>query len=388
MTNEGVPLVGATQRVSRVHGVRRYLTAQAPAPGWVGLFVPCLLLVALRAPSQGSAPPERVIHLWVDPVYGDDGGTGSTTGGAPLLNPPGYVGCANEPWSGNPAARPNSVLDHAQGSAPLLHAPWPFKTITKAISYIPTLPFTDPTTGIVWRYAIVHLLPGLYARSNVTMAHESGLQPNGETFPIRLPPYVSVQGTSALNTVLWLGSVSYGGPAFEFGRRTNDAGVQLSYFSTGEGTFIDKLAIYGAKDGGTNTRPMPDAAIALYPDVSSRPMITNCFIFASQVGIAVAASRPADPVPLVVHDGTAIINCTFAFNGCGIWNGQLNADGISPQSGGMIGYSKLIVVNNVFDAGIDSLAGNLLYHAAWLSCPRVGDLFSVKATSKVSPRRT
>ena len=86
-----------------------------------------------------------------------------------------------------------------------------------------------------WEYAIIHVLPGLYARDKAygpvvgTHNPDNGLQPNGEKFPIYLPPRVSIQGTSALNTVFDVTSPEddIAGPAFEFGtsRSTDAVGV-------------------------------------------------------------------------------------------------------------------------------------------------------------------
>jgi hypothetical protein len=100
-----------------------------------------------------------------------------------------------------PARRASSGLD-------LKHVPYPFKTITAAVQYIrdnqpgADLPYTSSTTPPVeWSYAVIHLLPGIYG-PGTSIDEGSRLPRNGETFPIVLPPRVSLQGTSALDTIL------------------------------------------------------------------------------------------------------------------------------------------------------------------------------------------
>lgn len=286
--------------------------------------------------------PDRVVHLWVDPVYGDD-----TC--ASMLNPsPSYLDCA-----GNASyTSPLSVTDPAMGGAYLLHASAPFKTVTAAIGYIKAitnggLPHT--VSGVIWKYAIIHCLPGLYGPASSVANTDIGLFANGETFPIHLPPGVSVQGTSALNTVfnLFSDQTNLGtGPAFEFG--VHDSGGTAI---NGVGSFIDRVSIHEATEPRSTDRSTY-AAIYIGPEVSSRPTISNCFLFHNNIGIAIAASYAGnpDPNPTVAHHGTTIVNNTFAFNYVGLWNGQdAHCSGGCQQ--GSVGASRLIVLNNIFDSG-------------------------------------
>lgn len=65
-------------------------------------------------------------------------------------------------------------------------------------------------------------------------------------------------------------------------------------------------------------------------------------MFRNVVGISVLASLDG----IVRHDGVTIINNTFAFNYLGIYNGQTK-----PSAGGrVVGISRLIVHNNIFDS--------------------------------------
>ena len=119
--------------------------------------------------------PDRVAHLWVDPKYGDD-----------------MAAAAN-----NPLVPPVDVADPTFGV--LLNKPWPFKTVTEAVNSIPVLPYVG--TYARWTHAIIHALPGMYARTRVTTPNallypDNGLEPNGETFPILLPKVVVEAGVS------------------------------------------------------------------------------------------------------------------------------------------------------------------------------------------------
>ncbi|HHI79140.1 MAG TPA: hypothetical protein ENK02_04105, partial [Planctomycetes bacterium] len=295
------------------------------------------------APLAAQSSPELVTHFYVDPHYGSDSNVGNSPG-APWNNPRCTNGCSTATNLCNP-------VDVAlQSGAVLRNNPWPFKTINGpngALASIPSggLPYTSPVTGVTTRYVIIHLMPGLYARTNAFGSSprnpDNGLKPNGEVFPIHLPKGVSIQGTSALNTVFCLGDGqnSGKGPAFEFG--TGNA--------TGEGTFIDSIAIYGAlKDDGVGKDA---SAIYLSPNVASSPTITNCFFYGNVCGIGVEGDINAGKV----HDGTKIFNNTFAYNKLGIWNGSKAPD----SSGFHIGYSKLILVNNIFDLNPPPSTNNL-----------------------------
>lgn len=241
-------------------------------------------------------------------------------------------------------ATPLDAFDLAQGGAPLLHASAPFKTVTAAVAYIKFvtanqgLPYTT-TIGYVWKYAIIHCLPGVYGRfANPNNHPDTGLEFNGETFPIHLPAGVSVQGTNALNTVfcLWDG-LGNDGPAFEFGVFDAD-----DMPINGVHTFIDRISIYGAIIDNS-ADPGDAAAIVIRDAVASRPTITNCFLFRNVVGVSVLASLDES----VQHHGVTIVNNTFAFNNLGIYNGQQKP----PEGQPLVkGISKLIVHNNIFDS--------------------------------------
>jgi hypothetical protein len=155
---------------------------------------------------------------------------------------------------------------------------------------------------------------------------------------------VSIQGTSALNTVFSLAEPAEpgAGPAFEFGVR-DSSNLPIN----GQGTFIDRISIYGATVR-TQTVPQTFAAIYIAEQEPSRPTITNCFIFRNGIGIAICATRDG-VTPAVRHDGTTIVNNTFAFNECGVWNGQMPYAFTPPQTPHVFGVSRPILINNLFD---------------------------------------
>ncbi|MGE0142112.1 MAG: hypothetical protein AB7I19_11960 [Planctomycetota bacterium] len=307
-----------------------------------------------------AAQTERVIHLWVDPIYGDD-----LT--AADWNPGGANRCTATEQT------PVDVVDAGTGAV-LLHASNPFKTITAAVRSIEdsvtVLPFTSPTTGVTWRYAIIHLMPGRYARGD-GLSPDNGIRANGETFPIRLPRNVSIQGTSVLNTVVDFQATGASslGPAFEFGvfvdpstgsRVLSDHPNAHPY--DGASTFINGVTFVGVEGGGSSSEfNERRSAIFLCSDVPSKPTISNCVFVTNEVGIMVSApssmAGPQPPnspegLPTGFHDGATILNCTFAWNRIGLWSGQCG-DSFrgTPPPVQSFGFSRLVILNNIFDSG-------------------------------------
>lgn len=322
----------------------------------------CLFVIAgwglvQVAGAQESPPPDRVFHLWVDPVYGRDTP-------APVQNPqPSASICPG----GSPPNLPPDVRDGS--GLPLLHAPWPFKTVTSAIQYLcanspngqanPPLPYISNFGGNTFtiRAAVIHLLPGIYARAGVTDQH-SGIIGNGEIFPIKLPKFVSVRGTSALNTVfiggnsITVGSSDGYGPFFAFGDPSAYGGP-----ITGEGCFIDKIAMVNAMHVNIennyywNQWGRTAVAIVGGPNFSCKPTITNCLFLRNAIGVAVGALNDA-----ARHDGVTLVNNTFVANYIGVWNGMANGRySITNQVN--IGHSQLVLVNNIFDSAVFYGAG-------------------------------
>lgn len=364
----------------------------------------CLCAASSLDAMPPQTPNEHVIHLWVGPHYGDD----ALAAGAGTMNPNGAntivmaAGCftsgctcgtGTTPCCQPAGLRPNDVLDPT-GNV-LVHAPYPFRTITAAVAYInaipgligaaagtPPLPYTSPTTGKIWKRAIIHLLPGLYSAdlpAGYNNHHpDNGLVPNGETFPILLPPGVSVQGCNALNTFFDLrGSV-----AFLFGVFVDPATGQRvpgtaanSVPVNGEDSSITRITFFGAgPDTSTPSNPLgtTQGAIVIDDEVSSAPTITNCVFLRNKIGILVNAAAgptglPNDPDPPLdgsaIHDGLTIVNNTFVWNVVGIWNGQLADLPLSnPGVEFVFGWSKLNVINNLFDRTVPGFNLTLQTH--------------------------
>jgi len=277
-----------------------------------------------------------VIHLWVDPRFGSDALAVQQNPGPNAA--PGSLCLPNQ-------TAPNSVLDPNQNNAVLLHASWPFKTVTAAVAYIRSinpaatqpLPYLSPVTGISWEYAIIHCLPGVYSKA--LHYPDNGIQGNGETFPIELPNRVSIQGTSALNTLFDLRGdedPNNIGPIFQFGVMRGNEPI------AGEDCFISTVSLTGARDRHPDSRA--SCAVLLEKNIPASPTFTNCFLFKNEIGVLVTASNSGD----ITHDGTTFFHNTFAFNRCGLWNGQVDQLRTLPPSSR--GLSELIVVNNIFDA--------------------------------------
>jgi hypothetical protein len=294
--------------------------------------------LAARVDAQ-TEPPRRVAHLWVDGRNGDDAQATSNNPRLVTLCPsPSTNGCTTSiPCPASTTFKPNDELFQEK---PLLHAPWPYKTITAAITYITSLPggglpYTSPVTGVVWEYAIIHLLPGRYSSRTQVDPH-NGLTGNAETFPIRLPNRVSIKGTSTLNTYFELyqdATRRTNGPVFEFG---------ATAATTGEHCFIDSVSILGAPftPDPLNPEHRKQSAIHMDPAFRSKVTISNCWIYANGVGILVDAP---EVLPGTWHE-VILVNNTFVWNDCAIWNGQ------TVRGNQSIGWSKLALVNNIIDA--------------------------------------
>lgn len=294
-----------------------------------------------------------MLHLWVDPYFGDDvladDDLVQNPGGFGSLNPDGTDSFTWCPPQAIPP-RPHQVVN-AAGNV-LLHAPHPFKTITAAVNYIVAtnpsgaapLPAPGGISGFDWQHAIIHLMPGRYGQSPLPSPPQQtfGDPENGETFPIHLPPNVSVQGTSALNTQLVL--TDGNAPAFEFGVNQFFASAQRTVAINGVNTFIDGVTITG---GVENVREISATraqmcGVWIADDVASRPTITNCIVHGLWVGVGIGASLE----PGVEHHGVTLVNNTIAWNRIGLWNG-VDADSAAV---GATGRSRINVLNCLFDA--------------------------------------
>ncbi len=141
----------------------------------------------------------------------------------------------------------------------LQHAPYSFKTVGGALTWITKFPFTSTNSGkrLPWAnpdfsnpsytidYIVIHCLPGLYGPTinpQKAIDPKSGLRWNGEVFPLDIPQRVSIQGTSALDTI-FDARCKDGAPntsIFHIGFYNPDLGHQFEF------TFIDGVTIRGS----------------------------------------------------------------------------------------------------------------------------------------------
>ncbi|MCB9917201.1 MAG: hypothetical protein H6832_02200 [Planctomycetes bacterium] len=316
-------------------------------------------LLAQEGPETG-----RVIHLWVDPHYGNDTLAASNA----LDSNPSCSGGANGCISGE--CLPNDVTDPHQPGEVLLHAPWAFRTVTAAIAYIPTLPVTSSLTGARWDYAVIHCLPGLYAArsqqgnsgglvydtaTDQYYHRSNGQVANGETFPIRIPDRVSIQGASALNTVFFGNYVTTIPPIADV--HCFQYGTPGAKPSTGYGSFINSVAICGFRWGGFSmTANRVGCAVYMGRDVETQPTISNNFIYCNEVGIVMDA--PYQDGTITDWHKPVIVNNTIAWNRCGVWNGMSEATGTSYGRGAPVQFNNIIDCSPPFPVATDIVSRN------------------------------
>lgn len=324
----------------------------------IGISLLLLGVTTLTSPAvaQGTPPIRNdfVFHVYVDPLFGDDAL-------AMQFNPNG-----TDPQHTPPA--PLSVHPHIDNDPSSLtygehtitgflqHAPYPFRTLSGgasgngALNYIATriggLP-TGTTPNIT--NVVIHCLPGLYGpRLATPIDSVSGLPFNGEQFPIVLDqPFVSLQGTSALDTVFDARATSTTILRIERYTSVNP------YFPD---AFVDGIAFRNARIGSTTGSGAAIWLRGLTPICASLEFgftITNCFFQGNAVGIAVDSNGINIPnVCLQSSTGVnRIFNNTFAWNSIGIWQGNLGSPGGSVQ----IHYSA--IANNIFDLSSPPVPG-------------------------------
>lgn len=274
----------------------------------------------------------RVFHLDVDPIHGDD-----TL--AMALNPRGTG--SFRPLQVHPAS-PALIRGELQQAA------YSFRTVTAAIAWVnslasgggPPLPWTNAATAQTIRHVVIHCRPGLYGprRFDAPSNEEdfdaaSGLPWNGETFPIHLPGRVSIQGTSALDTIFdarnYRLDVAGGRNLFWFQLTGTEPETAF------DESFIDSIAMRGCR----YAEQTPDgAALVVYGNASIKPSVSNCFIYGNDVGIAIKSS-PNNPTSVPLRP--RIVANTIAWNQIGIIN-------LDAQFGG-VGIGMPFILDNLID---------------------------------------
>ncbi len=238
----------------------------------------------------------------------------------------------------------------------LQHAPYSFKTVGQALNWLRTtfpstsgkyLPWTNPQTNKTIQYLVIQCLPGLYGPTlgpSLVTDPYSGMNWNGETFPLEIPQRVSLQGASALDTIFDARSKETGG--------TNTSILRIHWTNPLDGhefqyTFVDNLTLRGARGDGTIGAggARTGAAILIDDEAPANPSITNCIFTDNTVGIGIWSDRKE---PNMILHQPIIANNTFAWNQVGLWNGS-SYD--TPSKG----RNKPIVINNIFDTAVDSV---------------------------------
>ncbi len=287
-------------------------------------------------------------HVYVDPLFGDDGRATADNPPAVQPTPPAWrvLPLGLHPDVGEPAD-PHPI------SGVLQHAPFSFRTLTSAMNYarlfLPTANagvrwsqaiYTTPGKTVWIRHVVIHCLPGVYGPfvaglPNVDPA--SGLPFNGETWPVVVPSFVSIQGTSALDTIFdgRLQGTSVLG--------INDTTVNNLIHDHHSESFIDSVTVRNARIGPARGS---GAGIFVYPTTapygaSSYINVTNCFLVNNAVGIAFDSYAGGDSE---YPQRGVIVNNTIAWNAIGLWAGNTNVPN-------QVSIHELLLLNNIFDSG-------------------------------------
>jgi hypothetical protein len=351
-----------------------------------------------------------VFHVYVDPIYGDNGSAWEMNPGNPdipsLATYCRFGGATRPlPLSTRDAINPNNAPHNPTNenyalTGYLQHAPYPFRTLTGSngvLAYIdalfddlsvagpgdPVLPWQNPDNNRTVTHVVVHCLPGLYgprlddlAADELDIDPTSGLAWNGEVFPVelgegplnaapmRLWNRVSIQGTSALDTI-------FDGRFQEQGlspdRRSSDIFRvwcgPISGDQNQNEAFLDGLTIRNAGVDEAATNGMHGIGIHIIGNARSiRIRVTNCFLIDNVAGVVLdafateAASGLHRPI---------LANNTFVGNQVGIWQGLL-----TPQGPGVayVQAHNPLVINNVllapqaapFSSCFEGIAANVL----------------------------
>ena len=319
-------------------------------------LVATILLAAgtdrLAAQWLDQDPPDRteyVWHIYVDPLFGDD--TRALADNPPNGN---VLPLGIHPDGGEPAdLRPIAGV--------LQHAPFAFRTLKAAMSYALQFVPAGISMGNLWsrvvsfprsgqeailvlmtiRHVVIHCLPGLYGPRIPGLPDvdpASGLPFNGESWPVVVPSLVSIQGTSALDTIF--DARLQATPILEVADHPYPPALVPHAQS-----FIDSVTVRNARAGGMDTW---GSGAGIYvrgvlgdPGSQSAIKITNCFITNNTVGIGVDCY--VGPVGAIAPQRPRIVNNTIAWNDIGLWSGNTREPVFSANA--------LVLINNIFDSG-------------------------------------
>lgn len=304
-----------------------------------------LALLAVLTSTTAAQVQRNILHVYVDPIFGDDAEAFASNPGMGS-NPP--------PFAQHPDV-PHFPSDVPRGK--IRHAPYSFRTLTGTSGVKAYLDAIDQLLYQETATAIIHCLPGLYgpflAGPGATMAPldpRSGLQYNGESWPFTLRWKWSLQGTSALDTI--------------FDGRNRPTAIILVQAESPEqlshqDSIIDSLTIRGARSDNQSVSPfnctgagicVSAQAIAGGRGTQIGVTISNCFLVDNHVGVAVDNNN--DPLGEPSHvNHPRIINNTFARNWIGLWSGSM--DPAQPN----IGTAPIFLINDIFDSWRPGVGG-------------------------------
>ena len=311
------------------------------------LVVTAVLLMAAMTSAQISVPTGALISI------PGPGGSGQYTG---IL----YPNCPQvlpiAPSCTPPSVWDRVFVDPVNGDDILGSTTTPFKTVNAAVSYL----------SAAFGGGVVHCLPGVYSFTT-----------NGEDFPINMMPHVSIQGTSAIDTVFDATNDPGGDSVWNATLQTFVTGTALiSFFPGGGGcfdhTFVDSLTLMGGAEG-----------VQIVAEEPINPQISNCIITKNDTGIHVTSIEftPTPNDPIEYHPcRPAILFDTIVGNQIGVLNDNIYT--INPI---VAGFNEPAVVNTILDNSIADLEGVDLCDTARLAfksgsvdtagiSPRIGPL--------------
>lgn len=184
------------------------------------------------------------------------------------------------------------------------------------------------------------LLPGLYSAL--------------ETFPIQMAPDVSIQGTSALDTVI---------------RAPSPASSALRFEPTQVNAY-DQVVVDGVTIVGQLRCVEIDDGVVDGLTVRANPTLANCFLIDSAItAVDILIEDVAPPLPAhdlngdgFVENRPKLINLTIITSGTGVLNRASTASGVDPASLSEPGLLNVLLSNNGTDLnGID--AGDVITSA-------------------------
>jgi hypothetical protein len=296
-----------------------------------------------------------VLHLYVDPNWGDD-----ALAGAALVNA--ISGATTKPDN----------------------LPVPFKTLnghgpSQPLGAIPRLAVEAAglSLGEHYRHFVIHVMPGLLGPKGTGTEDRhapSGQFWNGEVFPIVMLDRISIQGSSALETVIdgrgneLPSTRAVQGHLIEFSGQYpisySDAGnPRQSTWASQYGvpgtdprwqahreSYLDGLMLRGATNvvQGIPGAGAPAAAVLIYSEFFPLdPNISNCLICDNNTGIVVVTVELAPEGNFPVHI-PVIQNNTIVRNICGFVDMDLRHN---KQLEPNYGRSGTQFLNNIFDNG-------------------------------------